>query len=341
LFSDDRNPFGSQTVMQLPEADIVNLHWISGFIDYRSFFSSLPEQTRIVWTLHDMNPFTGGCHYDMGCAKYLEGCGACPQLGSEHLKDLSREIWKRKYSLFSSLDPARLNLIALNRWMAGEIQRSPFLNRFPVSIIPNGLNTSVFKPRDKKIAREFLEINQEAKVVLFVAHSTYIKRKGLDMLMQALWGLRNLPSLTLISVGRNKPHVDFGMEHLHLGHIDNDLVLSQIYHAADVFVIPSLQDNLPNTLMEAMACGTPSVGFDASGIPDLIRPEKTGFLVKNFDIEAMRNAIRELLTNTELRSSMSRQCRNCVLDEFTQEHQADNYSKFYESILMPPRATDT
>ncbi|WP_020561486.1 glycosyltransferase family 4 protein [Methylosarcina fibrata] len=340
LFSDDRNSFGRQSVIQLPEADIVNLHWISGFIDYRAFFSSLPERIRIVWTLHDMNPFTGGCHYDMGCAKYLEGCGACPQLGSEHLNDLSRQIWQRKYSLFSSLDPASLHLIALNQWMAKEVHNSPLLSRFPVSVIPNGLDASVFKPRNKKTAREFFEIKPDAKVVLFVAHSTNIKRKGLDMLMQALSELRDLPSLTLLSVGRNKPQVDFGMEHLHLGLIDNDLVLSQIYNAADVFVIPSFQDNLPNTLMEAMACGTPSVGFDAGGIPDLIRPGKTGFLIKNFDIEAMRNAIRELLIKTELRVSMSQQCRDSALNAFTQEYQAGNYSKLYESILMPLRTTD-
>lgn len=340
LFSDDRSSFGRQTVLQLPEADIVNLHWISGFIDYQAFFSSLPVSTRIVWTLHDINPLTGGCHYDMGCLKYLKGCGSCPQLGSKHLKDLSRKIWQRKSSLFSSFDPARLHLVALNRWMANEIQSSPLLNRFPVSIIPNGLDTSVFKPRNKKIAREFLEIRPDARVVLFIAHTTNIKRKGLKMLMRALAGLQDLSSLTLLSVGRNKPQVDLGIEHLHLGHIDNDLVLSQIYNAADVFVIPSLQDNLPNTLMEAIACGTPSVGFDAGGIPDMIRPGKTGFLIKNFDMEAMRDAIRQLLTNAELSSSMSRQCRDCTLNEFAIEYQAGNYSKLYESISMPPRATD-
>jgi glycosyltransferase involved in cell wall biosynthesis len=338
LFTNDKNRLGRQLLRQLPPADVINLHWISGFIDYASFFPAALRQSRIVWTLHDMNAFTGGCHYDMGCGRYLEGCGQCPQLGSERQNDLSRRIWKRKYRLFSSLDSSRVHLVALNRWMEAEVKRSPLLQKYPVSVIPNGVDLSVFRPRDRKAAREFLGVNQYEKVVLFIADSVVNRRKGFSLLAQALQGMGEMSRTVLLSVGRNPPEVPPGLPHIHLGHINNDHWLSQIYSAADIFVIPSVQDNLPNTVLESIACGTPVVGFNVGGIPDMVRNGVTGLLVEPGSTDELHRNIRALLENDGLRATMAEKCREFAIKEYSMEVQARNYVAVYEELLGTGRA---
>ena len=180
-----------------------NLHWIARFVDYKAFFSTVPKRIPVVWRIADMNPITGGCHYDEGCGKYLDGCGACPQLGSDDPEDLSRQVWKRKQRIFGGVDPHRLHFVALNRWMATNLAQHPFLNRFPVTIIPNGLDTDVFAPRDRKIAREILGLPQEATIILFVASNVQIRYKGFLPLTEALSGLKGPDNLLLMSVGTN------------------------------------------------------------------------------------------------------------------------------------------
>lgn len=254
-------------------------------------------------------------------------------MGSNNLNDLSSQVWQRKNNIFSSVDETKLKLIALNRWMQYEIQNSPLLNRFSVSIVPNGLDVAVFKPCNASASRHFLGIKPDAKVILFVADSVTNKRKGFEKLVSALSGLRDIQNLTLLSVGRNKPCVDTNLEHIYVGHIDNDMLLSNIYNAADIFVIPSVQDNLPNTVMESIACGIPVIGFDVGGIPDMVRPGISGLLVKNDDVEDMRKNISYLLKNDDLRCSMSRNCREIAVKEFSMETQAKRYTEIYEGMF--------
>ena len=154
LFSDDRTQFGAQVVRQLTAFNIVNLHWVSDFVDISKFFRSL--SVPVVWTLHDMYAFTGGCHYDDECGKFVGSCGACPQLGSSKGNDLSRQVLKRKKKVFDRLSPERLRIVAPSRWMASAVERSSLLRRFSVAIIPYSLDTAVFAPRDPKELREEL-----------------------------------------------------------------------------------------------------------------------------------------------------------------------------------------
>lgn len=337
-FNDDRNPFGAEPLEQLPPCDVVNLHVISGFIDHQAFFSSIPGHTPVVWTLHDMNSFTGGCHYDYGCGKHTESCGACPQLGSDDEEDLSRRSWQRKHEVYSGVDRDRLYVVGASRWLAEEARRSSLLGDFPVSTIPYSLDTQTFAPRDRTAARSSLNLPQEDRIVLFLTDSIVTRRKGFALLAEALNGLQDMPNVLLLSLGHNpavleNPPIVESIPHRHLDFLDDDFLLSTIYSAADLFVIPSLQENLPQTTLEAMSCGTPAVGFDVGGIPDLVRPGVTGELATVGDAGSLGNAIRELLNGPERLTEMSANCRRIVLEEYAHDLQAGRYADLYRSLL--------
>lgn len=333
-FQDCRSHYRSDFLRQLPDCDILNLHWIgNSFLDYESFFASVPAKTRVVWTLHDMNAFTGGCHYDLGCGRFTDCCGKCPQLGSNDPDDLSHRIWQRKAKAFSLVDPSRLQFVTPSRWLAADLVRSPLTARFPVAVIPYGLNLEDFAPRDRKQCREILGLPQDARVILFVADGLDNERKGFALLADALSALpRDLP-VAILSVGRNKPDVGIDVPWIHVGSVGNDRLLSMVYSAADIFVIPSLQDNLPNTVLESMACGTPVLGFDIGGIPDMVRPGLTGMLVPPRDVGAFGVAMVRLLQDPERLREMGRNCRRIATEEYPLEMQALRYSKLYERML--------
>ena len=336
-FRIDRSEYGTDVFSQLPPHDIVNLHWVADFVDYPSLARTLSAGRRVVWTLHDMNAFTGGCHYDLGCGRYLNQCGECPQLRVPASNDLSREIWKRKKSLFDRLPADKIHFAAPSAWLAEEVKRSPMLERFAVSVIPYGVDLNDFVPRDQASAREVFGIPSEAKVILFVADGLSLYRKGFELLTKALEHIRGrLPRLHLVTVGHNSPDLGDGIPHISLGHIGNDRLLSNIYSAADIFVIPSLQDNLPNTVLESMACGTPAVGFDVGGIPEMVQHRKTGLLVPPYEATALGAAMLELLQNSERRSAFGENCRQSALQHFSLEQQASRYSDLYAQLLNNP-----
>ncbi len=331
-FSDDRSPFGGRVVERCPEADVLHLHWISGFVDLPSFFRHV--SVPVVWTLHDMNPFTGGCHYDRGCGRFVDACGACPQLGSSAEDDLSRAIWRRKKEAFSAIPPEQLHVVATSRWMAEEARRSSLLDSFEVSRIPLGLDVDTFAPRDGEGLRRALGIPEEAKVLLFVAHSTENKRKGFGLLTEALKGIdERISDLFLLSVGGGHPDFPSSLEHLHLGHVDSDRLLSAVYSSADAFVIPSRQEAFGQTALESIACGTPVIGFDAGGIPDLVRPGETGVLAKTGDVKSLRAAIEKMFSDETRREKMETQARSVAVEEYALEVQAERYTELYRGLI--------
>ena len=333
FFTDDRSIYRYEVLEQLPDCDVIHLHWIAGFIDYQTFFPEIARRKiPMIWTLHDMNPFTGGCHYDRGCGRFIEGCGACPQLKSSDARDLSRQIFLRKQFAFSQLAPDMLHLVTPSRWLAEEARRGALLRRFPVSVISNGLDTAVFAPRDRRTAREMFNIPLDRNVLLFVAGSLKDVRKGLVFLQQAMAHLSNVERLLLVSVGKTEWATDMNIPYQALGMIDDDRLLSLAYSAADVFVIPSLQDNLPNTVMESLACGTPVVGFDVGGIPDMVRPSVTGLLTPPKDAAALGAAIADLLHQPERLAEMSENCRRIAVEEYDMTMQGRRYQQLYDTV---------
>lgn len=334
-FHGDRSRYGREVVEALPAADVVNLHWVSRFLDYRAFFEHLDAGTPVVWTLHDMNTFTGGCHYDHGCGAYRDRCGCCPQLGSSDDHDFSREVWQRKDDVFRAVEPGRLHFVSPSEWLAEAASESSLLGggRFPVSVVPYGVDTDAFAPRDRTFARRVLDLPQDADIALFVAHSVENHRKGFDVLEEALEGLAGESGLLSLTLGKGSPELPPGIEHRHLGFVSEDRYLSIVYSAADVFVIPSRQDNLPATVLEALACGTPVVGSRVGGVPDMVRPGETGALAAVGDPGELRESIREVLgMDQERRRELSERCRKAVLREYTLCTQARRYETLYRNL---------
>lgn len=333
MFSDDRTEYGGEVPLHLPPCDVVNLHWVAGFVDYRALFSRLPGSVPVVWTLHDMGAFTGGCHYDGGCGGFADACGGCPQLGSDREGDLSREVWRRKSEALRQLDPERVRIVADSRWLAAEARRSSLLGRFPVTTIHYGLDTQVFAPRGREAARRVLGIPGDAAVLLFVADSVENHRKGFPLLATALRELDGIPNLFLVSIGRGAPTVPPAVPHLHLSRVGNDHFLSILYSAADLFVLPSLQEAFGQTALEALACGTPVVGFDAGGIPDVVRPGVTGLLAPTGDAGALAGAVATLLRDPERRATLGGNGRRIAVEEHGLAVQARRYAALYEELM--------
>jgi glycosyltransferase involved in cell wall biosynthesis len=333
FFSDDRAKHGSDPWRHLPGTDLIQLHWVTRFVDYRAFFELIPATTPVVWTLHDMVPFTGGCHYDQGCHRFADACGRCPQLGSESDTDLTRQVWQRKCETFEKVRSDRLHIVTPSRWLGEQVGQSTLLSRFRRSVIPYGLDTEKFAPRDRRHSREILGIPLEAKVVLFLANGVSDPRKGLHLLTGALESIESSSGVFLLSVGSGAPAEFLRFRSAHIQHVVDDLFLSHIYSAADILVVPSLQDNLPNTVLESISCGTPVVGFAVGGIPDMIRPRMTGLLVAPGDAVGLRGAILDLLNDEQGRKKMAVHCREIATQEYSLEIQARRYLDLYEQIL--------
>lgn len=319
--------------------DLVHLHWVAGLIEWTDFLPG--TSAPLVWTLHDMNPFTGGCHYDQGCGRWLERCGGCPQLGSRWERDLSRVVWRRKARALSRLAPGALTVVAPSRWLAACARQSGLFRRLRVETIPYGLDHVRLSPRPRAAARARWGLPTGARAALFVAHDLSNPRKGLEPLRAALEALRDDPDAWLVTVGASAPSGPLPVKHRHLGQLTGESELADAYAAADLLVAPSLQDNLPNTVLEAMSCGVPSVGFAVGGLPDLVTPGQTGLLAEPGDAPALGRSLRRLLDDPGLRARLGAACRAQVEREHTLAVQASRYQALYSDVLgkvTPARA---
>jgi glycosyltransferase involved in cell wall biosynthesis len=315
--------------------DIINLHWINaGFLQIETLTRfSQP----VVWTLHDMWAFTGGCHYSGECDRYTHSCGACPQLGSIRERDLSRLVWQRKARSWKDL---ALTIVTPSRWLAEQSQKSSLLQNFRVEVIPNGIDIRRYKPLDRNLAREILGLPQDKQIVLFGAMSpTGEHRKGFHLFLPALQRLSQSESwqgrleLAILGTSRSPDSPDFNFKAHYLGRLGDDISLALVYAAADVFVAPSLQDNLPNTVLEALACGTPCVTFNIGGMPDMIDHKKNGYLVEPFNIEEFAHGIAWVLEDRERSEKLQESSRQKVVEKFTLELQANRYLALYEELF--------
>lgn len=337
----DRLPYSLQWVpdqlvakLRPISPDIINLHWING--GFLQIETLAKFQQPMVWTLHDMWPFTGGCHYSGDCDRYLQSCGACPQLGSHQAWDLSHWIWKRKAKAWKNLN---LTLVTPSRWLADCAKKSSLFQDLRIEVIPNGLDIHKFKPIDRKIARELLGLPLDRQLILFGAMSASSdRRKGFHLLLPALEKLGQSQlhkQIELVVFGTSQPQdpPDLRLKIHYLGRINDDLGLSLVYSAADVFVAPSIQDNLPNTVMEALACGTPCVAFNIGGMSDMIEHEQNGYLAVPFDINDLAHGVSEVLGNEERYPKLRDRARRKVEEEFRLELQARQYLTLYEELI--------
>jgi len=335
VFTSDRSPLGADLVNDLGDPNIIHMHWVAEMFDERMFLPSATRIAPVVWSMRDMRPFTGGCHYDLGCGKFQTGCGNCPQLRYKGDSDLSARIWARREKTFSTIDRSRLAFVAPSQWLADEFNTSPLSNRFPVHVIPNGVDTEVFRPRvDNR--NGIREVDPDALVIIFNAASLDNQIKGSSLLCSALNEVAACYSgkkLQLLTVGAGSIDTPLDIPVVSAGHLQSDEELSAAYQSADLFVIPSLQDNCPNTVLEAFACGVPVVGFDSSGIPDLVIPGDTGLLARPFDPRDLASQIMTVLSDEPTRRLMSLNCRRYAVERYSQEAETTRYLQLYHQML--------
>ena len=317
--------------------DIINLHWIChGFLS----IESIARLNRpLVWTLHDMWAFTGGCHYSFDCDRYIQSCGACPHLGSDRDWDLSRWNWQRKAKNWS-----RLNLVFVtpSQWLAKSARASSLCQNVcqnsRIEVIPYGIDLQIYKPIDRQLARQILNLPLDKRLVLFGAiHPTSEQRKGFHLLQPALQALDLAwqDQLEIVIFGASQPQdaVNLNFKTHYLGRLNDDISLALIYAAVDVFVAPSIQDNLPNTVMESIACGTPCVAFNIGGMPDLIDHKQNGYLAHPFDPNDLAYGINWVLEDVDRHQQLVRNARSKAEQEFSLERQAHRYLQLFEEIV--------
>lgn len=299
------------------EPSIVQLHWLAGGLLRPTALKALPE-VPVVWRLADMWPFSGTSHYTSDPA---------PVGFAARLDDWAR---RRKRRAFTPIPD--LTLVAPSRWLADQAARSDVFAGRPVEVIRTGIDVDVFRPLDRAAARAELGIDPGAAVVAFGASGGGTNpRKGRDLLLEALEGATDLPAgSVLLTFGKRDPaHVFGDHKALQLGHIDDPAELRVAYAAADVFVAPSRQENLANTVLESLACGTPVVAFDIGGMREAIDHASTGWLARPLDVRDLAAGIRwALAAGPPIRES----CRRTALARFDGRVQAGEWRSLYERL---------
>lgn len=338
LFSPQWVPDGLQNQIKQINPSIINLHWVAnGFLQVETLAKL---KAPLVWTFHDMWAFTGGCHYNQECNRYTDSCGQCPQLKSKKTKDLSHKTWQRKAHAWESLN---LTIITPSLWLAKCTSASQLFKQYKIKVIPYGLNTEVFKPIDKCMAREALNLPQNKKLVLFGAGSkSGDPRKGFQFLLEAFQHLdpsywKDSLGLVIFGESASESTLQTSFSVHFLGKFSDDVALSLAYSAADVFVAPSMQDNLPNTVLEALACGTPCLAFDIGGMPDMIDHQQNGYLATPYDVNDLAQGIKWILKDVDRYLLLSKMARQKVEQEFKLELQAHRYLALYKELLNQRR----
>ncbi len=317
------------------EADILHIHWVNhGFLTPRLLAKLEDLEKPIFWTFHDSNAFTGGCHVRYGCEHYYKQCGFCPLVINSGVHDLSYRNWKRKEAAYSELN---FKIIAPSVWMKDSVKLSSLLGTRETRVIPNTIESAIFKPYVKAEAKKIFKIDPQKFVILSgFMPSKNDKHKGTAYLLEALHLLKktkgiNISDIELVIFG-NKSNVempDIPFKITFLGTINKDEHLAKCYSAADVFVLPSLEDNLPNTVMESMACGTPVVAFRTGGIPDMINHLEDGYLADYKSADDLVEGINWVYQHSDS-LELQKNARKQVLNKFSESVVAAQHIQYYK-----------
>ncbi|MDH6309753.1 glycosyltransferase involved in cell wall biosynthesis [Dysgonomonas sp. PFB1-18] len=299
----------------IKEADIIHLHWVAEFLNYPTFFKNIKQP--IVWTLHDMNPFRGMFHYREDEEKNRVNFG---ELDKKTLRIKTDAIHKHK----------NINVVCLSEWMKGRSQASEAFGIYPHYLIPNGLDFSKYPVLDKHLAKKAVGVDNALLTILFVANGSHIYRKGFDLVVDALAAL-NRKDYNLISVGGDKIEVGTDIKHIHHNRIDNIAQLNELYSAADMTVLPSREDNLPNVMLESFANGTPVMSFTNGGMAEHVKTGENGVLINTIGSAPLAQGIEDFLNNRYIFDS--EKIRDYALTHFSDTLQVEKYINLYKEIL--------
>lgn len=288
------------------ESDIIHLHWFNdSYINIETLKKLKSLNKKIIITLHDMWLFTGGCHYSGQCRKYEKICEKCTILESNKKNDISNHIYKYKEKLYKEID---FDIITCSNWLNDCASNSKLLKDKNIVTIPNILDKKIFKNIEKNVAREVLGLEKDSVYICFGAvSSTSDPRKGFEYLLKALHEFKKynkIKKIKLLVFGSSSCKDDLPLETIFMGKVYDDYTLSLIYNAADVFVAPSLEDNLPNTVLESLYCNTPVVSFNIGGMPDMIEHKFNGYLAEVKDYKGLAKGIDYIINEFEEKDSL-------------------------------------
>ncbi|MES2559167.1 MAG: glycosyltransferase [Bacteroidota bacterium] len=281
------------------QADVVNIHWVNrGFLSVENLGAIFKSGKKIVWTLHDSWAFTGGCHLPYDCILYKSHCGTCPAIASDKEHDLAYSIFERKQQSWKDAD---MSVFAPSNWSANKSLSSVLLKNFATKVFPNALNTDLFKVYQQEEARVELKLPLNKKIILFGAmNATSDVNKGYSLLLEAIRflikGDETFSQTHALCIVGSDATIPLPMDVYVMGTIYDDHRMAKLYAASDVFVLPSKSENLPYTIMESLACGTPAVAFNVGGISELVKHQDNGYLAQCYDTSDLANGILHALS---------------------------------------------
>lgn len=316
---------------EIQEANVINIHWINdGMLSYKGIKKLCRSEKKIVWTMHDMFAFTAGCYYDNYCGNYEKYCNNCKLTELNPVKqEYINNIYQKKKSAYS----LNMSFVGCSNWITECAKKSTLCSVNNIINIPNPIDTNVFKPIQKQDAYEEFRISYviDKKTILFGAmSSTTDKRKGYQLLLEALKMIQDKKRYRLVVFGDSEysNNID-GLECICIGNLNSDKKIIALYSLADVFIAPSIQENLSNTVLESLACGTPVVAFDIGGMSDMIAHKINGYLASPFDTKDLSNGIIEMAEN---KNRLQVECVKTVKQKFSMETVGSQYFDFYQKI---------
>ncbi|MCD8186490.1 MAG: glycosyltransferase family 4 protein [Rikenellaceae bacterium] len=323
------------------QADIIHLHWINqGMLSLNDIRKLSALGKPVVWTLHDMWPVTGICHHAWGCDRYRSGCGACPFLNSDRSVDLSARIFRKKKTLYRY---APIHLVPVSRWLREKCRESALSRELPAAVIPNPIDTEFFSPGDRQDSRREAGLPVGKKILLLGAARIDDPVKGFSCLKAALKALepeyREEVLLVLFGGVKNQAAAleDLPVAWQWHGKISDPEILRTLYRSADFFLAPSLEDNLPNTVMESLSCGTPVIGFQTGGIPEMVEHLQNGFLARRGNTQELARGLRWGLTEAS-QAKLSVRAREVVLSRFNIGRITEQYRNLYRDLCATSAA---
>ena len=326
------------TLKEFKEADIIHLEWINqGMLSLKNIQKILKSGKPVVWTMHDLWPATAICHYARGCISFKTHCHQCKLLPNYGLKeDFSERIWKKKERVYQT---AKLHFVCCSEWLGGQAKQSGLLKNHEITCIPNPIDTHIFRKLPKDEVKKQLGLPLNKQVLLFVSQKITNERKGVHFLINAIKTLvAQQPQLkerlvvALLGGSADAVANELPLDVYPLGYVSQENMLVNIYNCADVFVIPSLEDNLPNTIMEAMACGVPCVGFRVGGIPEMINHQLNGYVANFKDVNDLAKGIKWVIEHPH-KEELSAQALAKVAQNYSQQAVASRYIEVYNHAL--------
>lgn len=327
---------------EFKEADVIHLHWVNqGMLSLQGIKKILKSGKPVVWTMHDIWPATAICHVTLDCHKHFSQCEECPLLPIGQWNDLAKKIWKKKLQLYNGKN--RIRFVACSQWLTTEAKHSKLFAGQQIATIPNPIDTRLFHPTNRIEARRALQLPQDKRLLFFVAQRVTNANKGIDYLITACEKLavehpEMLEDTAIVILGGNGEAFAnrFKFPVYALGYVNDAKKIIQVYNAVNLYVTPSLSDNLPNTIMEAMACGVPCVGFNVGGIPEMIDHLKNGYLAAYRNADDLAQGIYRVLYGEDY-SAMSKEAVKKVTKCYSQRTVALKYIELYSQAIAITR----